>query len=118
MLPVRSPGLAAGALVRPAEDLRLGDLLAFERDRDQPFRITPVPGKEYERGHRAVDLVWGQVTQLGRLGSGGCWLKPPTFLLSVFCSFPADGSLITTLFNHSPVLLRPGHRQRDRMVNP
>ncbi|WP_326829058.1 hypothetical protein OIE13_30550 [Streptosporangium sp. NBC_01810] len=93
--------------MRPAEDLRLGDYLAFERDRDQPFRITPVQGDEYGRGHHYVDLVWGQVTQLGRLGSGGGWWRPPTFLLSVSCSFASDASLITTLFNHSPVLLRP-----------
>ncbi|MEV4751653.1 hypothetical protein AB0K21_35305 [Streptosporangium sp. NPDC049248] len=99
--------MAVGVLVRPAENLRPGYYLAFERDRDQPFRITPVQGDEYERGHRHVDLVWGQVTQLGRLGSDGGWWRPSTFLLSVSCSFASDGSLITTLFNRSPVLLQP-----------
>ncbi|WP_326645062.1 DUF2418 domain-containing protein [Streptosporangium sp. NBC_01755] len=104
---VRPRWVAVGAVVRPAEDLRPGYFLAFERDRDQPFRIAPVQGEEYERGQRSADLVWGHVTGLDRLGSGGSWWKPSTFLLSVFCSFPADASLITTLFNHSPVLLWP-----------
>ncbi|MER5619957.1 hypothetical protein ABT061_02800 [Streptosporangium sp. NPDC002544] len=108
VLPGRSPGLTTRALVRPAEELRLGDLLAFERDHDQPFRITPVRGDEYGRGHRSVDLLWGQVTQLGRLDSGGGWWKPTTFLLLICCSFVSDASLITTLFNHSSVLLSRG----------
>ncbi|MFI6452472.1 hypothetical protein ACIBF6_13015 [Streptosporangium amethystogenes] len=109
VLPPRSPEVTVGALTRPAEDLRLGDHLAFERDRDHPFRITPVRG--HEHGYRRVDFVWGQVTQLDRLGS---W-KPPTFPLSVSCSFASDASLITTLFNRSPVLLRPS---RSRLVTP
>ncbi|WP_433367658.1 hypothetical protein [Streptosporangium sp. CA-115845] len=89
----------------PAENLRQGCFLAFERDREQPFRLVPVRGEEY--GQRAVDLVWGQVTRLCRLGNGGRERRPPLFLLAVCCSFDADACLITTLFNHSPVLLRP-----------
>ena len=114
----RSPGVVVGALVRPAHHLRLGDCLAFERDDDQPFRITPVRGDDYEREPRGVDLVWGQVTHLERLGSGGRWWRPPTFLLSVSCSFCCGASIITTLFNQSPVLLRPRRAQRGGVVVP
>lgn len=102
---VRASRRAAGGVVWPAENLRQGCFLAFERDREQPFRLVPVRGEEY--GQRAVDLVWGQVTRLCRLGSGERGERPPTFLLVVCCSFDADASLVTTLFNHSPVLLRP-----------